>query len=86
MSKSELAYSFADYFESKILTIRKLFNNTEPYKCEPMEAQKLRKFAPLTQDQVKAVICSLSTKSCELGSNPNTNPQENATHSGSSYK
>ena len=59
MAKSELADSFADYFESKILTIRRLFNNTEPYKCEPMGAPKLRKFAPLTQDQVKAVICSL---------------------------
>ena len=31
-----------------------------------MEALKLRKFAPLTQDQVKAVICSLNTKSCQL--------------------
>ena len=66
MSKSELADSFADYFKSKILTIRRLFNNTKPYKCEPTGAPKLRKFAPLTQDQVKAVICSLSTKSCEL--------------------
>ena len=65
-SKSELADSYTDYFESKILTIRKLFNNTEPNRCEPTGAPKWRKFGPLTQEQVKAVICSLNTKLCEL--------------------
>ena len=63
----EMADEFAEFFLQKILKIRELFENI-PYidvMSDP-SVPVLRCFAPMTQDQVKGLILSMKTKSCEL--------------------
>ena len=62
-----LANEFADYFMDKISKIRNSLSNVPDY-C-PGEADtsvpSLESFEPLSQDEVKAIISALGTKSCE---------------------
>ena len=66
----ELAEEFADYFLNKIKTIRKLFQNTEQYTPRPSNAPLFRRFAPLTEDEVKKEIINMTTKTLQTRPNP----------------
>ena len=68
-SPDSLANEF-DYFENKILKIRKVLEDTEPYHSEQKAMPKLSRLAPMTEKEVLRVITSLKTKSCEMDSIP----------------
>ena len=61
-----LAEEFADYLLNKIKTIRKIFENTEQYTPRPSNAPLFKRFAPLTEYEVKKEIFNMSTNTCEL--------------------
>ena len=65
-SDQELAESFADFFMNKIQNIRDTLNDIPAYEPTSQASCSLSKFHPLTSEQVKEIIISLSTKSCEL--------------------
>ena len=69
--KETLANEFADYFQDKILQIRKRFNGI-PQHEEPTDysVPQLRKFAPMTIKEVTLIIKHMKTKSCELDDIP----------------
>ena len=69
--KETLANDFADYFQDKILQIRKRFNGI-PQHEEPTDysVPQLRKFAPMTIKEVTLIIKHMKTKSCELDDIP----------------
>ena len=69
-SKQSLVDGFSDYFEEKILLIRKRFTNISPYYPQCTAAPKLVKFAPMTQKQVLHIMNQLKSKSCELNTMP----------------
>ena len=69
-SKQSLADGFADYFEEKILLIRKRFTDISLYNPQGTTAPKLVKFAPMTQKQVLNIMNQLRSKSCELDTMP----------------
>ena len=61
---------FTDYFENKILKIRKVLEDTAPYKSEPKIIPKLSRQAPMTEIEVLKIITSLKTKSCKMDAIP----------------
>ena len=65
-----LANEFADYFENKILKIRKVLEDTEPYHSEQKAIPKLSRLVPMMEKEVLRVITSLKTKLCEMDSIP----------------
>ena len=65
-SDQELANAFADHFMHKINTIRSALDNTPRYKPDRTPSGSLDSFTQLSSDEVKKIIASLSTKSCEL--------------------
>lgn len=69
-SLEDLANGFADYFENKILLIRKHLEGVEPFEPRSLPIPQLRKFASMTQESVLKVITELKTKICELDSIP----------------
>ena len=66
----ELAEEFADYFLNKIKTSGKLLEDTEQYTPRLSNAPLFRRFAPLTEDEVKKELLNISTKACKLDSIP----------------
>ena len=69
-SNDELAEGFASYFQGKIEKIRDLLKNKPKYNPTQMDVPELKRFAPLTENQVSKVITSLKSKSCELDAIP----------------
>ena len=70
-TKESLAENFAEFFQNKILQIRKLFNGIEQYDAiTDTSVPLLRKFAPLTEQQVTLIIKQMKTKMCELDDLP----------------
>ena len=65
-SDQDLADNFADYFMSKIQNIRDSLQNVPAYAPSPSCEYRLVQFKPLEPAQVKKIISSLATKSCEL--------------------
>ena len=62
-----LTEEFVDFFQNKILQIRKLFNGIEQYDAiTDTSVPIFRKFAPLTERQVMLIIKQMKTKTCEL--------------------
>ena len=66
----ELAEEFTNYFLIKMKTIRDLSEEAEKYTLRLSNAPLLRRFAPLTEDEVREEIFNMKTKSCELDSIP----------------
>ena len=71
-SDEQLADDFATYFQGKIEKIRDLLKDKPKYQPEPVDMPELQRFAPLTEHQVRKVISSLKSKSCELNPIPTT--------------
>ena len=62
----DLEEEFTDYFLIKIKTIGKHFEDTEKYIPRPSNTPLCRRFAPLTEEEVRKDIFNMNTKSCEL--------------------
>ena len=62
----DLANSFADFFQSKIKNIHEMFVGIEAYNPETNSISKLCQFTPMTKSEVKTVIMSMKSKSCEI--------------------
>ena len=65
--KEVLAKEFADFFQNKILQIRKFFNGIKQYDAvTDTLVPILRKFTPLTEKQVMLISKQMKTKTSEL--------------------
>ena len=62
----DLANSFADFFQSKIENICKMFVGMEAYNPEISNIPKLCHFTPMTESEVNTIIMSMKSKSCEI--------------------
>ena len=62
----DLANSFADFFQSKIKNIHEVFVGIEAYNPEKSSTPKLCQFTPMTESEVKTIIMSMKSKSCEI--------------------
>ena len=69
-SDQELAEEFADYFIHKITNIRDSLRSIPKYVPTGQVTCELNQFKPVSEDQVKKIIFSLPTKSCELDAIP----------------
>ena len=69
--KQTLTDDFANYFQDKILQIRKRFKGIPGHE-EPINysVAQLSKFAPMTEKEVLLIIKQMKTKSCELDDMP----------------
>ena len=65
-SDQQLADDFADYFMTKIDTIRNALQHVPAYTPEGAVGCNMSNFHPIEEHQVQKIIMSLSTKSCEL--------------------
>ena len=65
-SDSDLASEFAEFFLNKILKIRQLFKDLPMLDPPTQDAPTMEKFGKLTQSEIKSIIGSMKTKSCEL--------------------
>ena len=62
----DLANSFTDFFQSKIENICEIFVGIEAYNPEISSTPKLCQFTPMTESEVKTIIMSMKSKSCEI--------------------
>ena len=70
-SDENLANEFADFFLNKIKSIRKMFVDIPSFKPEERHGfPAFKKFAPLTENDIRSIIMDMKTKSCELDSLP----------------
>ena len=70
VDEETLCEEFADYFLSKIENIRQLFRDVEPNDPPQTEVPLLRRFSCLTVSEVRDVVMSMKTKTCELDPMP----------------
>ena len=61
----DLGNSFADFVHSKIENIHEMFDGTEIWNSESNGTPKLCQFAPMPKSEVKAIIMTMKSKSCE---------------------
>ena len=67
----ELSEDFADFFMNKITKIRDSLNDHPCYTpCESEDIPALENFKELSEEEVKTIIKSMATKSCESDSLP----------------
>ena len=64
-SDAELANRFATFFLNKIIFTRAQLDNSPKHTCEPI-TQYQKKFAPMTERQVRSLFGNMKTKSSEL--------------------
>ena len=62
----DLAIRFADFFHLKIEMIYEMFDGTEAWNSESNGTPELCQFAPMTELEVKAIIMTMKSKSCEI--------------------
>ena len=62
----DLANSFTVFFQSNIEKICEMFVGTDAYNPESKGTPKLCQFAPMTELEVKAIIMTMKSKSCEI--------------------
>jgi len=62
----ELAEDFADHFLGKITTIRDALEHTQKYVPSVKETIKFGEFTELRSEEIRKIIMSMKTKSCEL--------------------
>ena len=66
-----LAEEFVDYFQDKILQIRKRFDGIPGHEEQTdFSVPQLRRFVPLTKKEVSLIIKRMKTKTCELDNIP----------------
>ena len=66
IQENNLAEAFADHFMNKIDIIREFLRDFDDYKAEIIDAPLFENFQELSEDEVKALISQLQTKTCEL--------------------
>ena len=71
-SEEDLAEDFAQFFLDKITKIREALRDELVYMPTPNDPPKLKRFTPLKEEDVRKVVMSLKTKSCELDPIPTT--------------
>ena len=71
-SDEGLASEFAQYFMSKIKSIRDILDSHPLYKPTRRDVPKLSRFSRITEDQVEKIIRSMPSKCCELDVMPPT--------------
>ena len=62
-TNDQLAEDFADFFLNKIDEMRKGFKNTPAYQPRQLDTQNLKKFTPVTQNQLEKM-----SEQCQLKS------------------
>ena len=65
-SNEDLANTFADYFMDKILDIRQSLCHKPKYEPKGVEATTFCEFRELSPAEIRSIIKSMPTKSCEL--------------------
>ena len=63
---TDLANSFADFFQSKIKNICEMFIGIEAYNPEKSSTPKLCQFTPMTESEVKTIMMSMKSKSWKI--------------------
>ena len=71
-SDTELADEFAQFFITKTDTIREKFTNIAPYALQDSDIPRLQKFDTMSEEDVKRIIMSMKSNSCELDPMPTT--------------
>ena len=71
-SNEELTERFADFFLNKIQTIRDNLQDTPKYEPSDHTIPSIKRWAPLTCNEVKKIIMSMQSKSCETDCIPTT--------------
>ena len=66
IDNEDLANKFADFFLNKIKKIRLDLEGCPKYEPQERECKILDNLAPLSEDEVKSIICDMPTKTCEL--------------------
>ena len=69
----DLSDEFADFFMNKIQRIRDYLTKNPVYQPTEKNISRLAEFRPFDQTEVRKIIFSMKTKSCELDTLP-TNP------------
>ena len=69
-SNKDLAEEFADFFMDKIQKIRDNLTENPTYEPTKKSTSRLAEFRPFNQTEVKKIILSMKTKSCELDALP----------------
>ena len=69
-SDKDLPEEFADFFMDKIQKIRDNLTGYPTYKLTKKITTRLTEFRPFEQTEVKKIICSMKSKSCELDALP----------------
>ena len=65
-NEKDLANSFAEFCQSKIKNIHEMFVGIEAYDAAISNTPKLCQFTPMTEYEVKTIIMSMKSKSCEI--------------------
>ena len=71
--EEQLAEEFADYFMAQIKKIHDSLKNYPAYKPVHWDIKLLRKFQPLTEQEVSKIIGKMASKSCEIDPIPYKN-------------
>ena len=71
-SNTELADEFTHFFIIKIDFIWEKFINIAPYALQDSDIPRLWKFDTVSEEDVKSIIMSMTSKSCELDAILNT--------------
>ena len=66
IDNEDLANKFADFFLNKIKKIRLDLEGCPKYEPQERDCKILENFAPLSEDEVKSIICDMPSKTCEL--------------------
>ena len=65
-TNDHLAEDFVDFFLNKIDKIQEGFKNILAYQPKQLDTQKLKKFTPVTQNQLSNIVKAMPAKSCQL--------------------
>ena len=71
-TEQELANEFADFFIQKLIKIRDKLDDYPTYQPSNLNVPKFNSFKEISQDQVRKIIISTKSKSCELDPIPTT--------------
>ena len=66
ITNDQLAEEFVDFFLNKLDKIREGFKNIPAYQCRQLDTPKLKKFTPVTQNQLAKIVKAMPAKTCQL--------------------
>ena len=66
IDNEDLVNKFADFFLNKIKKIRLDLEGCPKYEPQERDCKILENLAPLSEDEVKSIICDMPSKTCEL--------------------